>query len=143
MRRTCEGEGNLIQDRRISIWGLGLISNYLSDIGSCPYSGRGEGGGDNPKILLPREALDCRKLSYVFGRGRESTKACSILRLVSQFLSAAEWLTWLTGSYRRPVQPGMVVKTNSPVVHKAREGVMEFLLAVSILSFRYLASCNS
>ncbi|TGZ83804.1 NADH-quinone oxidoreductase [Ascodesmis nigricans] len=28
-----------------------------------------------------------------------------------------------------PVQPGMVVKTNSPVVHKAREGVMEFLLA--------------
>jgi len=29
----------------------------------------------------------------------------------------------------RPVQPGMVVKTNSPLVHKAREGVMEFLLA--------------
>ena len=28
-----------------------------------------------------------------------------------------------------PVQPGMVVKTNSPVTHKAREGVMEFLLA--------------
>lgn len=28
-----------------------------------------------------------------------------------------------------PVQPGMVVKTNSPLVHKAREGVMEFLLA--------------
>jgi NADH dehydrogenase (ubiquinone) Fe-S protein 1 len=34
----------------------------------------------------------------------------------------------LTAGYR-PVQPGMVVKTNSPVVHKAREGVMEFLLA--------------
>jgi predicted molibdopterin-dependent oxidoreductase YjgC len=29
-----------------------------------------------------------------------------------------------------PVQPGMVVKTDSPVTHKAREGVMEFLLAV-------------
>ncbi|TLS23208.1 uncharacterized protein PpBr36_06281 [Pyricularia pennisetigena] len=28
-----------------------------------------------------------------------------------------------------PVQPGMVVKTNSPIAHKAREGVMEFLLA--------------
>jgi NADH dehydrogenase (ubiquinone) Fe-S protein 1 len=28
-----------------------------------------------------------------------------------------------------PVTPGMVVKTNSPVTHKAREGVMEFLLA--------------
>lgn len=28
-----------------------------------------------------------------------------------------------------PVQPGMVVKTNSPQTHKAREGVMEFLLA--------------
>lgn len=28
-----------------------------------------------------------------------------------------------------PVQPGMIVKTNTPVVHKAREGVMEFLLA--------------
>ncbi|KAJ5304621.1 uncharacterized protein N7443_004281 [Penicillium atrosanguineum] len=28
-----------------------------------------------------------------------------------------------------PVQPGMVVKTNSPLVHKAREGVTEFLLA--------------
>lgn len=28
-----------------------------------------------------------------------------------------------------PVQPGMVVKTNTPLVHKAREGVMEFLLA--------------
>lgn len=28
-----------------------------------------------------------------------------------------------------PVQPGMVVKTNSPLTHKAREGVMEFLLA--------------
>src|SRR3954465_11650414 len=28
-----------------------------------------------------------------------------------------------------PVQPGMVVKTGSPLVHKAREGVMEFLLA--------------
>ncbi|KAI9858510.1 MAG: NADH dehydrogenase (ubiquinone) 78K chain precursor, 5-prime end [Trichoglossum hirsutum] len=28
-----------------------------------------------------------------------------------------------------PVQPGMVVKTDSPVTHKAREGVMEFLLA--------------
>ena len=25
----------------------------------------------------------------------------------------------------------MVVKTDSPIVHKAREGVMEFLLAVS------------
>lgn len=28
-----------------------------------------------------------------------------------------------------PVQPGMVVKTNSPITHQAREGVMEFLLA--------------
>ena len=28
-----------------------------------------------------------------------------------------------------PVQAGMVVKTNSPLTHKAREGVMEFLLA--------------
>lgn len=28
-----------------------------------------------------------------------------------------------------PVQPGMVVKTNSPLTHKAREGVTEFLLA--------------
>ena len=28
-----------------------------------------------------------------------------------------------------PVQPGMVVKTNSPLTQKAREGVMEFLLA--------------
>ncbi|GAD99459.1 hypothetical protein PVAR5_8174 [Paecilomyces variotii No. 5] len=28
-----------------------------------------------------------------------------------------------------PVQPGMVVHTNSPLTHKAREGVMEFLLA--------------
>ena len=28
-----------------------------------------------------------------------------------------------------PVQPGMVVRTNSPLTHKAREGVMEFLLA--------------
>src|SRR3978361_1893662 len=28
-----------------------------------------------------------------------------------------------------PVQPGMVVKTNSPLTHKARGGVMEFLLA--------------
>ncbi|KAL4801536.1 hypothetical protein BDV18DRAFT_73330 [Aspergillus unguis] len=28
-----------------------------------------------------------------------------------------------------PVQPGMNVKTESPLVHKAREGVMEFLLA--------------
>ncbi|KAJ9500118.1 ndufs1 NADH-ubiquinone oxidoreductase subunit [Exophiala xenobiotica] len=28
-----------------------------------------------------------------------------------------------------PVQPGMVVKTNSPMTHKAREGIMEFLLA--------------
>lgn len=28
-----------------------------------------------------------------------------------------------------PVQPGMVVKTNSPLTHKAREGIMEFLLA--------------
>lgn len=28
-----------------------------------------------------------------------------------------------------PVQPGMSVKTDSPLVHKAREGVMEFLLA--------------
>jgi NADH dehydrogenase (ubiquinone) Fe-S protein 1 len=29
-----------------------------------------------------------------------------------------------------PVQPGMVVKTDSPLTHKAREGVTEFLLAV-------------
>lgn len=28
-----------------------------------------------------------------------------------------------------PVQPGMVVKTDSALTHKAREGVMEFLLA--------------
>ncbi|MCJ1323375.1 NADH dehydrogenase (ubiquinone) 78K chain precursor, 5-prime end [Thelotrema lepadinum] len=28
-----------------------------------------------------------------------------------------------------PVQPGMVVKTDSPLTHKAREGIMEFLLA--------------
>ncbi|OQV06528.1 2Fe-2 iron-sulfur cluster binding domain-containing protein [Cladophialophora immunda] len=28
-----------------------------------------------------------------------------------------------------PVQPGMVVKTDSPMTHKAREGIMEFLLA--------------
>lgn len=28
-----------------------------------------------------------------------------------------------------PVQPGMVVHTDSPQTHKAREGVMEFLLA--------------
>ncbi|KAK6347067.1 NADH dehydrogenase (ubiquinone) 78K chain precursor, 5-prime end [Orbilia brochopaga] len=28
-----------------------------------------------------------------------------------------------------PVTPGMVVKTNTPMVHKAREGIMEFLLA--------------
>lgn len=28
-----------------------------------------------------------------------------------------------------PVQPGMVVKTDSPLAHKAREGIMEFLLA--------------
>ncbi len=28
-----------------------------------------------------------------------------------------------------PVQPGMIVKTNSPLTHKAREGIMEFLLA--------------
>ncbi|TGJ63502.1 NADH dehydrogenase (ubiquinone) 78K chain precursor, 5-prime end [Orbilia oligospora] len=28
-----------------------------------------------------------------------------------------------------PVTPGMVVKTNTPLVHKAREGIMEFLLA--------------
>jgi NADH dehydrogenase (ubiquinone) Fe-S protein 1 len=28
-----------------------------------------------------------------------------------------------------PVTPGMVVKTDSPITHKAREGVMEFLLA--------------
>ena len=28
-----------------------------------------------------------------------------------------------------PVQPGMVVKTSSPIANKAREGVMEFLLA--------------
>lgn len=28
-----------------------------------------------------------------------------------------------------PVQPGMNVKTDSPLAHKAREGVMEFLLA--------------
>ncbi|KAF1989192.1 NADH-quinone oxidoreductase [Aulographum hederae CBS 113979] len=28
-----------------------------------------------------------------------------------------------------PVQPGMSVKTDSPLVHKAREGMMEFLLA--------------
>lgn len=28
-----------------------------------------------------------------------------------------------------PVSPGMKIKTNSPMVHKAREGVMEFLLA--------------
>jgi predicted molibdopterin-dependent oxidoreductase YjgC len=28
-----------------------------------------------------------------------------------------------------PCAPGMVVKTNTPLVHKAREGVMEFLLA--------------
>src|SRR4051794_12304808 len=28
-----------------------------------------------------------------------------------------------------PVQPGMVVRTDSPLVHKAREGVMGFLLA--------------
>lgn len=28
-----------------------------------------------------------------------------------------------------PVQPGMVVKTSSPMAHKAREGIMEFLLA--------------
>lgn len=28
-----------------------------------------------------------------------------------------------------PVQPGMNVKTSSPLVHKAREGIMEFLLA--------------
>ncbi|KAI9800404.1 MAG: NADH dehydrogenase (ubiquinone) 78K chain precursor, 5-prime end [Piccolia ochrophora] len=27
-----------------------------------------------------------------------------------------------------PVQPGMVVKTDSPLTHKAREGIMEFLL---------------
>jgi NADH dehydrogenase (ubiquinone) Fe-S protein 1 len=28
-----------------------------------------------------------------------------------------------------PLMPGMKVKTNTPLVHKAREGVMEFLLA--------------
>lgn len=28
-----------------------------------------------------------------------------------------------------PIMPGMKVKTNTPLVHKAREGVMEFLLA--------------
>ena len=28
-----------------------------------------------------------------------------------------------------PVQPGMIVKTDSPMTHKAREGIMEFLLA--------------
>ena len=32
-----------------------------------------------------------------------------------------------------PVQPGMVVKTDSALTHKAREGVMEFLLAVGLL----------
>ena len=128
----------MIQDRGISIGQLGLISNYMGDIGSCSYSGCGEGGGHNPKILLPREAYDCWKLSYVFGRSGESAKACGILCLVLQFLSEVEGHIWLTGNYRRPVQPGMVVKTNSPIVHKAREGVMEFLLAVSIPSFKYL-----
>jgi predicted molibdopterin-dependent oxidoreductase YjgC len=32
-----------------------------------------------------------------------------------------------------PVQPGMVVKTNSPLTHKAREGVMEFLTVPSVI----------
>jgi NADH dehydrogenase (ubiquinone) Fe-S protein 1 len=41
-----------------------------------------------------------------------------------------------------PVQPGMVVKTNSPLTHKAREGVMEFLLAVgSQLAHTYYEIC--
>ncbi|KAI5283651.1 NADH dehydrogenase (ubiquinone) 78K chain precursor, 5-prime end, partial [Ascosphaera acerosa] len=35
----------------------------------------------------------------------------------------------LAASCAWPVQPGMVVHTDSPKVHKAREGVMEFLLA--------------
>lgn len=36
---------------------------------------------------------------------------------------------FVVASCAMPCAPGMVVKTNTPLVHKAREGVMEFLLA--------------
>ena len=38
-------------------------------------------------------------------------------------------VNWTVASCAMPCAPGMVIKTNTPMVHKAREGVMEMLLA--------------
>lgn len=38
-----------------------------------------------------------------------------------------------------PVMPGMKIRTNSQMVHKAREGVMEFLLANHPLDCRKIS----
>ena len=43
--------------------------------------------------------------------------------------SILDCVDWTVASCAMPCAPGMVVKTNTPLVHKAREGVMEMLLA--------------
>jgi hypothetical protein len=46
-----------------------------------PHPSLRKGRSYHPAILLPREADDCRKLSYVPGRGGAGSQACGLVRM--------------------------------------------------------------
>jgi NADH dehydrogenase/NADH:ubiquinone oxidoreductase subunit G len=68
-------------------------------------------GGGDPAVLLPRAPVDRRQLPHVPGRGEARAAEPS-----------------LQASCALPAADNQEIFTNTPMVKKAREGVMEFLL---------------
>ncbi|KAI9837617.1 MAG: hypothetical protein M1837_002951 [Sclerophora amabilis] len=107
-----------------SQWQAGVHRSWVR-----PDSSMRKGWSDDTKILLPRETDDSGELYVTIagpGWAEKLTTPTGRMCLVE-----VERAPKPVASCAWPVQPGMVVKTDSPLTHKAREGVMEFLLAVS------------
>ncbi|TGO56942.1 hypothetical protein BOTNAR_0212g00190 [Botryotinia narcissicola] len=73
-------------------------------------------------VTIPRQAFD-KKSIYCYHEKLMIAGNCRMC------LVEVEKAPKPVASCAWPVQPGMVVKTSSPLTHKAREGVIEFLLA--------------
>lgn len=91
-------------------WGYGIADHaFSSTAGSALIQACEKAGATIPRYCYHEKLMiagNCRMCLVEVERAPKPVASCA----------------W-------PVQPGMVVKTNSPLAHKAREGVMEFLLA--------------
>ena len=70
----------------------------------------------NPAVLLSRAAVDRRQLPHVPGRGSRARR------------SRRPPARWVSRTCRRRRMARRSISTDTPMVQKAREGVMEFLL---------------